>query len=100
MGMTACYTCGAWKHYKELQAGHGIPGRNNAVLFMEEVVRPQCSGCNIWGRGKLNIFTLKLIKELGAKEYERLVEESNQTLQYKVNDLLELERYYKENINA
>lgn len=93
-----CYTCGQWKFWKEMQAGHGISGRNNSVLFMEEVVRPQCVGCNVFGRGKQSIFTMKLIKELGMEKYEALIELSNQTVQYKVADFLEIKEKYKKKL--
>lgn len=85
-GMAVCYTCGAKKHYKSLQAGHGIGGRNNAVLFMEEVVRPQCAGCNLFGGGKYSIFTEKLIGEYGAEKYAEFVRESNKEKKMTVLD--------------
>lgn len=86
-GMTHCYTCGKYSHYKKgIQAGHGIGGRNNAVLFMEEVVRPQCSGCNLWGGGKYSIFAEKLIGEYGAKKYAQFVIDSNKTKEMTVSD--------------
>lgn len=52
-GYLNCYTCGIKMFWKESDCGHGMPGRNNAVLFMEEVCRPQCIGCNVFGRGKI-----------------------------------------------
>lgn len=95
-GMENCYTCLNPKHWKEMQAGHGIGGRNNAVLFLEEVVRPQCAGCNLFGGGKYAIFTRRLIDELGLDKYDELVTLSNQVVQYKVADYQEKERYYAE----
>ncbi len=94
--MATCYTCGAVKHWKELQAGHGIGGRNNAVLFMEEIVKPQCVGCNVFGRGKYAIFTRKLIDELGMGEYDRLVTESNQVVKFSLADYKDKEITYTE----
>lgn len=85
-GYEACYTCGHVKHWKEMQAGHGIAGRNNAVLFLEAVVKPQCAGCNIWGGGKYSIFTENLIGELGVDRYYEVVRESNRTLKYTIQD--------------
>jgi hypothetical protein len=70
-------------------------GRNNAVLFLEEVVRPQCSGCNIWGNGQYKIFTRKLIDELGIDRYDELVTISNQTLKYTVQDFIDIQEKYK-----
>lgn len=94
-GYATCYTCGLVKPWKELQAGHGIAGRNNAVLYMEEVVRPQCAGCNIWGRGKLHIFTPKLIREMGVNRYQELAEEAEKLVTYSVQDYLDIEILYK-----
>ena len=90
-GYATCYTCGIVKHWKELQAGHGIGGRNNSVLFLEEIVKPQCVGCNVFGRGKYAVFTRKLIDELGLEEYDRIVTESNQVRKYSEMELKEME---------
>jgi hypothetical protein len=46
-GFNRCITCGVRKYYKELQAGHFIPGRHNAILFDERGVHPQCFHCNM-----------------------------------------------------
>lgn len=93
-GLVECYTCGVKKDVKQMQAGHGIGGRNNAVLFLEEVVRPQCAGCNVFGRGQYKIFTRKLIDELGLDRYDELVTISNQTLKYSVQDFIDIQDKY------
>lgn len=46
-GYNSCITCGVVKHYKDLQAGHFIPGRHNAILFDERGCHPQCYHCNV-----------------------------------------------------
>ncbi len=99
-GLVSCYTCGTKMEWKHAQAGHGISGRSNAVLFMIEVVRPQCVGCNVFGRGKQSIFTMKLIQEMGMEEYESLIALSNQIVQYKTVDYQAIEQKYKELFNA
>ena len=45
-GNCRCVTCGTVKHWKELHAGHYIDGRNNSVLYNEQLVHPQCFHCN------------------------------------------------------
>ena len=97
-GLAICYTCGKVAHWKQLQAGHGISGRNNAVLFMEEVVRPQCAGCNLFGGGKYSIFTEKLIDELGLERYGELVKMANQTVQFKIFNYQEIAEKYENKI--
>lgn len=71
-GYVKCYTCGIVKYWKDIQAGHGFSGRGNAILFEEDIIRPQCYGCNVCNAGKLHIFTYKLRKELGNKRFEEL----------------------------
>ena len=94
-GYESCYTCGKVLPWKQMQAGHGIGGRNNSVLFMEEVVRPQCAGCNLWGGGKYSIFAEKLIKEYGSKRYAEFVFESNKIKPFKIYELEALMDIYK-----
>ena len=95
-GTLTCYTCDKVFPFKHMSAGHGIGGRTNAVLFDERIVKPQCSGCNIWGRGKYAIFTRKLIDELGLKGYDKVVADSQKTVQYKAHDYEEIADKYKE----
>ena len=95
-GLVICYTCGTRMEWKYAQAGHAIPGRNNAVLFMSEIVRPQCIACNIFRSGNLAIFTKKLIDELGLEKYDELEALSRQIVQYKTQDYLDIEKKYKE----
>lgn len=95
-GLVECYTCGKRIPWKEAHAGHGIGGRNNAILFEELVVRPQEVGCNIFGRGQYQIFTRKLIDELGFEMYDEIVSQARIPVKYKVSDYLEIEEKYKE----
>lgn len=89
-----CYTCGHKNPLGKTTAGHGIPGRTNAVLFMEEVVRPQCIACNVFAGGRYRIFTAKLIEELGMEEYDRLAKLAKKTISYTIYDYLEKEQIY------
>ena len=98
-GMCECYTCGKVVPIKLAHAGHAIGGRNNAVLFNEDLVRVQEAGCNVFGRGKYAIFTRKLIDELGMEKYDQLVTESQKVVQYKSSDYIEIEEKYKEKLN-
>lgn len=93
-GMVVCYTCDKPYHYKRTNAGHGISGRNNSILFEEKIVRVQCVGCNIWGGGKYSVFTRKLIDELGLKGYDKIVSQSRTAVKFTVNNYLEIEQEY------
>lgn len=99
-GLVNCYTCGNKKVFELLHAGHGIGGRNNAILFEERVVRPQCVGCNLYGRGQYQIFTRKLIDELGLEVYDEIVSKARIPVKYSVQDYLDIESRYKEKVKS
>lgn len=94
-----CYTCDKPMLIKQASAGHGIGGRNNAVLFDERIVKPQCVGCNIWGRGQYQVFTRKLIAELGLDTYDEIVKHSSDVVKYRIQDYLDIEEKYKSKLN-
>ena len=69
-GFVPCYTCEQLHEWNDgLQAGHAIPGRTGSTLLDEEIIRPQCPRCNIWGRGMYHVFTSKLIREKAENEF-------------------------------
>lgn len=91
-GLVECYTCGILKHYKELQCGHFF---HNRLDFDERNLKPQCPQCNTYKSGNLAIYALKLIKEIGQEELDKLHQEANtkgnnysiQELEYIIVDL-------------
>lgn len=97
-GYARCITCMAKKHYKELQAGHFIPGRNNAVLFSEEGVHPQCYGCNIGKGGNWPSYYEWMKKMYGLEVIDELIRKSHETVKYTAQDYLDIEKLYKEKI--
>lgn len=99
MGDIICYTCGKLGTIKTMQAGHGIAGRSNAVLFEEDIVRPQCAGCNIWGRGKYHIFTIKLVNELGMEKFKQIVNASGIPIKYTAQDYRDIYEKYKKKLS-
>lgn len=76
-GWSRCYTCDTVGHWKQLQCGHAIPGRHNAVLLDAEICRPQCAICNVFKHGQLHIFTTKLICENGDDWWLKKLAQSN-----------------------
>ncbi len=89
-GLARCYTCRKLTHWTKLQAGHGIGGRNNAVLFKEEILRPQCLACNVFLHGNYTVFTRRLIEENGLETYKQWEYEARQPKEWKENELWDL----------
>lgn len=94
-GTERCYTCGGLAHWKELHAGHAIPGRHNAVLFDEDIVKPQCPVCNVWKGGQYHIFATRLIKEHGLPWWEAKLKGSKRVLKWDRVDLEDKINFYK-----
>lgn len=46
-----------------MDAGHGISGRGNSILFEERVIRPQDKKCNIFLHGNYEVFVARLMRE-------------------------------------
>lgn len=94
-GMERCYTCDTLAHWKELQCGHAIGGRHNAVLFDSGLCRPQCLRCNVFMRGNYPIFTTKLIKENGMDWWEGKLSGARQLVKLTRSDIESLIESYK-----
>jgi hypothetical protein len=99
-GYCSCYTCGNTLHWKQMQAGHGIPGRKNAVLYDLDILRPQDVACNIFGDGRLHIFSTKMIKEHGMEWWDAKLEGAKQTVKYSRVDILEMTEAFRERLRA
>ena len=86
-----CVTCGKTVPYPNIQAGHAIGGRNNSILFDEELVNGQCKGCNGYRGGRYGEYSVWFIKKYGMELWEEKV-----TLSKQVMKNLDLEAIYKE----
>lgn len=65
-----CYTCG--KPAERLQCGHYISRQYLATRWSKENCRPQCWGCNGYGKGQPLIFEENLKREYGNDFVEEM----------------------------
>lgn len=65
-----CCSCGRICLYEDLEAGHFLPGRNNAYLFYEKGVHAQCFNCNRFLEGNKQGYEHFLIEKYGKEEVE------------------------------
>lgn len=91
-----CVTCKRPYLFTQLQAGHFIAGRNNAVLFDEEAVYSQCYGCNV-GRGGAHVeYFIFMEQEHGREKIDELRLKRHQTVIFKQPDYERIAEEYKE----
>jgi len=89
-----CITCGEVKPIEEMDAGHGIPGRMNSILFNEELVRGQCRPCNRGG-GELQMYKKVLIDMYGQEKWDYWQSEKHKTVQCTQFDYEQIAKIYR-----
>ena len=97
-GYVQCYTCGKKFFWKEMQCGHGLGGRGNAILFDTEIVRPQCKQCNVFKGGNYDIFHSKLIEENGLEWFKDKLRQKHSIRKFSPKELEEMLEYYKNEV--
>jgi hypothetical protein len=95
-----CVTCNRDYPLKQLQAGHFISGRGNAVLFDERIVYSQCVGCNgnpPYGKGGNYVeYFVFMEREWGRDMIDEFRALKHSTKIYKTYDFLALEQEFKD----
>ena len=71
-GNCTCYTCGAVKNWKQMQAGHFESRRHSNTFIDEDNIRIQCVSCNVFLSGNYQAFARKLVSEKGLDILEDL----------------------------
>ena len=89
-----CVTCDRIVDFSYLQAGHAIGGRNNSILYDEELVNGQCKLCNGYGGGKYAEYSSWFIKKYGIEKWDEKIALSNQIGKKLDNNYLR--DYYKQ----
>lgn len=96
--MGKCCTCGKIISYKESQAGHFIPGRGGAILFLENNVHLQCAGCNIYRHGNVVEYLEFMRNKYGQEVLNELIAKRHETHRWKVCELQEIREKYQQKV--
>jgi hypothetical protein len=95
-GMVKCCTCDSVKHWKEMQAGHFIPGRLNSNLFDERGTNVQCSLCNVVKGGNGPKYYQFMRDLYGEEVIDELMRQNDQTHKWLPGQLQSIWEKYKE----
>ena len=103
-GMVKCVTCETRLHWKQMHCGHYQHGltegkdRDGKPFVWEENLWPQCSGCNTFNGGRLDLYTLHMIDTYGRDFVERLQGERYKPVKMSIDDWHELEIEYTDKL--
>lgn len=95
-GMVSCVTCGARKHFQNIDAGHFMSRSHIATRWHKQNVNPQCSmACNKFGGGKQYEHGLYIDKRYGKGTADKLLALAHTTVKWGVFDLIEIAVKYR-----
>ena len=91
-----CITCGSPSYFKEADAGHFKHGSEAPTYFEEDNVHGQCTKCNLYLSGRLDVYAVKLIDMIGRKRVDELEELRHVSHCWKREELEEIRDKYKQ----
>lgn len=93
-----CYTCGKKDDWKNMDAGHFVHASQQQYLLDIELnnLHCQCSRCNKYLSGNLGEYAVKMIREYGLEEVDRIRALKWQVYKPTKEEVIELIFKYKE----
>lgn len=98
-GMVRCVTCGARRHWREVDAGHFITRAKQSTRYDEKNVHAQCKGCNRFQGGKPLEHERAIERKYGSGTAHRLKAKAFQTCRRSAADFAFLESLYKQKVS-
>ena len=97
-GAFRCISCGKYKPFSQMDAGHFIGRAAISLRYCESNVFGQCRYCNRMLNGNLLDYRKALVKKLGEDKVEWLENTKHSTKQYSIFELQTLIDYYKKEV--
>ena len=85
-GGVKCYTCDAYKHWKDMHCGHFISRVYYSTRWEVDNCRVQCPSCNLYHQGQQYIFGKRLESEIGIGRIEQMQEAKHHASKFSVQD--------------
>ena len=86
-GFVQCFTCGVWKHWKTVDAGHFQSRAKFSTRWDEMNVKCQCKACNGFRSGEQFKFARELDLKYGEGTAMQLEQLSNTTKKWSSEEL-------------
>jgi len=75
-GYITCITCGQYRDWKYVDAGHGVSRKHFCTKYDERNNRSQCKPCNKWGAGERAIYAKRVDEIHGSGTWAELEQRS------------------------
>jgi hypothetical protein len=93
-----CFTCMCKDDTKRMQAGHFIPRNISNTRYDEKNTHCQCVGCNMFNKGRMDVYAVELEAKYGQGILQELAEKKKVRKQFKEWELQEIIDLYKQKI--
>ena len=94
-GVFQCISCGKYKNFGKMDAGHFINRRKMSVRWYEQNVNGQCSSCNRFNEGEQAGYEEGLNKKYGGSIASVLKLKSRQPYQWTPLEIKALQDHYR-----
>ena len=94
-GICRCFTCGAFRHWKKIDCGHGVPRQYASTKYHEQNNHAQCKNCNGFEGGMREIYKQKMNEKYGIHAWDFMVLRSREVCKRGPFERSVLYQYYK-----
>lgn len=95
-----CVSCPVMRPWKQMHAGHFIPGHHPSVVYDERNSHAQCYSCNIEKKGNWVNYYQFMRNKYGQEVIDELIEKDKEMLQRKSEDYKILIELYTEKLGT
>lgn len=81
-GVLRCFTCGAFRHWRSADCGHGIGRQHRATKYSEVNNHGQCKQCNGFEAGKADVYKERVDERYGPGTWDKLLIQSKQVTRW------------------
>lgn len=89
-----CFTCDKVMPANESQNGHYESRRHNNTRYDEQNCHCQCCGCNIFKKGNMTEYAVRMVRKYGPGILEELRSRAQVIKQFTIKDLEEIIEIY------
>lgn len=98
-GICFCFTCGAPRHWKGLDCGHGINRQYKGTKYDERNNHAQCKHCNGFHGGMRDVYKVKVDEKYGAGTWDELTVKARATVKWAQFEIDIMAKHYEDLAN-
>lgn len=95
-----CFTCNNEKHWRNQQNGHYVSRSYLSLRFDEQNCNCQCAGCNIFKKGNMDEYAIRLTRKYGKQILDKLNKKKYKIVKYDIPWYIRMIKKYEKKTEA